>query len=111
MNLLFPYITVVAASLFLAGYARRVTIETYSMSQALVATQMALDKASDVDAPFSAMPCCIRDGIYFRRMSHVDEQSRYTAAVGIIAGIYGADKVTAIDERITNRNLIAMKRT
>ena len=75
------------------------------------ATQMALDKAGRVDAPFSAMPCCIRDGIYFKRMSHLDEQSRYTAAVSVIAGLYGADKVTAIDARITNRNLIAMRET
>lgn len=30
--------------LFLAGYARRVTVETFSMSQALAATQMALDR-------------------------------------------------------------------
>lgn len=29
---------------FLSGYARRVTIETFSMSQALAATQMALDR-------------------------------------------------------------------
>jgi hypothetical protein len=74
------------------------------------ATKIALDSATRADVPFAAMPCCIRDGIYFRRMSHLDEQARYTAAVGVIAGLYGADKVTAIDVRITNRNLIVMKR-
>ena len=30
--------------IFLSGYARRVTVETFSMSQALAATQMALDR-------------------------------------------------------------------
>ena len=52
------------------------------------------------------MPCCIRDGIYLRRIKHTDDGTRYAAAVGVIAGQYGADKITAIDERITNRNLI-----
>ena len=54
------------------------------------------------------MPCCVRDGIYLRRIKHVDDRTRYAAAVGVIAGQFGAYKLTAIDERITNRNLIVL---
>lgn len=70
------------------------------------ATQVALDLASSSGACYAAMPCCIRDGIYLRRIKHTDDRARYAAAVGVIAGQYGAEKITAIDERITNRNLI-----
>jgi hypothetical protein len=54
------------------------------------------------------MPRCIRDGIYLRRINHVDGRIRYAASVGVIAGRFGAHKITAIDERITNRNLIVL---
>ena len=37
-------------TIFLSGYARRVTIETFSMSQALAATQMALDREHKLTA-------------------------------------------------------------
>jgi hypothetical protein len=64
--------------------------------------------ATAAEACFAAMPCCIRDGIYLRRINHVDDETRYAASVGVIAGRYGAYKITAIDERITNRNLIVL---
>jgi hypothetical protein len=54
------------------------------------------------------MPCCIRDGIYLRRIAHLNDELRYAVAVGVIAGASAADKVTAIDPRITNRNLIVL---
>ena len=73
-------------------------------------TQAVLDKAVQAGACYAAMPCCIRDGIYIRRINHVDDRVRYAAAVGVIAGRYGAAKITAIDERITNRNLIILGR-
>jgi len=38
------WISLVIGIIFLAGYARRVTLETHSMSQALIATQMALSR-------------------------------------------------------------------
>ncbi len=38
------WISLVIGVVFLAGYARRVTLETHSMSQALIATQMALSR-------------------------------------------------------------------
>ena len=71
-------------------------------------TRDALDMAGSANACFAAMPCCIRDRLYLRRINHLDDDKRYTAAVGVIAGRYGAYKITAIDERITNRNLIIL---
>jgi hypothetical protein len=73
-------------------------------------TQIALEKADEADACYGVMPCCIRDGIYFERIKHADDATRYAAAVGFIGGLYGATKLTAIDERITNRNLIILRR-
>jgi len=72
------------------------------------ATKIALEAATAAGACYAAMPCCIRDGIYLRRIKHVDDPTRYAAAVGVIAGRFGAYKITAIDERITNRNLIIL---
>jgi SAM-dependent methyltransferase len=72
------------------------------------ATQAALRMARAAGAGFGAMPCCIRDGIYIRRIKHVDDRIRYAVSVGVIAGQFGAYKVTAIDERITNRNLVIL---
>lgn len=71
-------------------------------------TRDALDMADSANAGFAAMPCCIRDRLYLRRINHLDDDARYTAAVGVIAGRYGAYKITAIDRRITNRNLILL---
>ena len=73
-------------------------------------TRMALEKAAEAGAHYAVMPCCIRDGIYFRRIKHADDETRYAAAAGYIAGMFGADRITAIDPRITNRHLIVMGR-
>jgi hypothetical protein len=72
------------------------------------ATRAALEMAVAANACYAAMPCCIRDGIYLRHINHVDERVRYATAVGVIAGQFGAYKITAVDERITNRNLIVL---
>ncbi len=72
------------------------------------ATRVALEKARAAGACWAAMPCCIRDGIYFRRIKHVGDATRYAAAAGYIAGMFGARKLTAIDPRITNRHLILL---
>jgi hypothetical protein len=72
------------------------------------ATKLALEKAREAGACWAAMPCCIRDGIYFQRIKHVDDGTRYAAAAGYIAGMFGARKMTAIDPRITNRHLILL---
>ena len=71
-------------------------------------TRDALQMAEAANACFAVMPCCIRDGIYLRTINHVDDETRYAAAVGVIAGQFGAYKITAIDGRITNRNLIVL---
>jgi len=71
-------------------------------------TQVALARAVAAGACFAAMPCCIRDGIYLRKIKHADDRQRYAAMVGVIAGQFGADKITAIDERFTNRHLIVL---
>ena len=71
-------------------------------------TKDAIEMAVAAGACYAAMPCCIRDGIYLRRIKHVADAVRYAASVGVIAGQYGAYKITAIDERITNRNLIVL---
>lgn len=68
----------------------------------------ALRMARKAGVCFAAMPCCIRDGIYLRRINHVDDATRYAAAAGVIAGQFGAYKITAIDPRITNRNLVIL---
>jgi len=71
-------------------------------------TKNALEMARAANACYAAMPCCIREGIYLRHINHVDDRIRYATAVGVIAGQFGAYKITAIDERITNRNLIVL---
>jgi len=71
-------------------------------------TKYALEMAQAANACYAAMPCCIREGIYLRRINHVDDRTRYATAVGVIAGQFSAYKITAIDERITNRNLIVL---
>jgi hypothetical protein len=73
-------------------------------------TRIALEKAAAAGACYGVMPCCIRDGIYFQRIKHVDDATRYAVAAGFIGGLFGAVKLTAIDGRITNRNLIVLSR-
>ncbi|MHC4983765.1 MAG: methyltransferase [Planctomycetota bacterium] len=72
------------------------------------ATKAALEMAAAADACYAAMPCCIRDGIYLKHINHVDDDTHYAAAVGVVAGQFAAYKITAIDRRITNRNLIIL---
>ena len=71
-------------------------------------TRIALERAAEAGACFAAMPCCIRDGIYIKRIKHVDDATRYATSAGVIAGQFGAHKITAIDPRITNRHLILL---
>jgi hypothetical protein len=71
-------------------------------------TRDAIRRARAAGACFAVMPCCIRDGIYIRRIAHLNDQMRYAVVAGVIAGASAADKVTAIDPRITNRNLIVL---
>jgi len=40
------------------------------------------------------------------RVAQVDDATRHTVMVGLVAGQYGAHFISAIDQRITNRNLL-----
>ena len=72
------------------------------------ATKLAIEMAQKHGAGYASMPCCIRDGLYgnVSRVAQVDDATRHTVMVGIVAGQYGAHLISAIDQRITNRNLI-----
>lgn len=72
------------------------------------ATKLAIEMAQEHGAGYAFMPCCIRDGLYgsVSRVAQVDDAIRHTVMVGIVAGQYGARLISAIDQRITNRNLI-----
>ena len=72
------------------------------------ATKLAIEMAQKHGAGYAFMPCCIRDGLYgsVNRVAQVDDATRHTVMVGIVAGQYGAHLISAIDQRITNRNLI-----
>ena len=57
------------------------------------------------------LPCCIRDRVFgvktksqFGRW-HMEDDIRYSCQVGFLAGKYNAEKIAAIDRRITNRHL------
>ena len=72
------------------------------------ATKLAIEMAQKHGAAYAFMPCCIRDGLYgnVSRVAQVDDATRHTVMVGLVAGQYGSHLISAIDQRITNRNLI-----
>lgn len=72
------------------------------------ATKLAIEMAQKHGAAYAFMPCCIRDGLYgnVSRVAQVDDGTRHTVMVGLVAGQYGAHFISAIDQRITNRNLV-----
>jgi len=72
------------------------------------ATKVAIEMAQERGAAgWATMPCCIRDGLYHvNRVSNVDDGTRHFIMAGMLAGIYGAHWIAAIDERITNRNIV-----
>jgi len=67
-----------------------------------------VEAARESEAAWAVMPCCIRDGLYtVEHTTNVDDNQRYAAMVGVLAGTYQASLIAAIDSRITNRNLCA----
>lgn len=71
------------------------------------ASKVVLDLAREKEAPYAVLPCCIRDGLYpMRSVTRIDDATRYSIMVGMLAGIYGAHWVASIDRFITNRNLV-----
>jgi hypothetical protein len=72
------------------------------------ANRTCIEKALDARAAYALMPCCIRNGIYdkVRRVRHLEDDARHALMVGVIAATYKAHAISAIDRRITNRNLL-----
>ena len=72
------------------------------------ATKLAIEMAQTYGAGYAFMPCCIRDGLYGNvgRVAQVDDATRHMVMIGLVAGQCGAHLISAIDQRITNRNLI-----
>ena len=70
------------------------------------ANKVAIEMAQRHSAGYAMVPCCIRDRLYACRVKRVDGPTRYATIVGVMAGHYGAHKVSAIDDRITDRYLM-----
>jgi hypothetical protein len=57
------------------------------------------------------LPCCIRDKVFGVKTKSqygrwlMEDDIRYSCQVGFLAGKYKAEKIAAIDRRITNRHL------
>ncbi|CAE8676811.1 unnamed protein product [Polarella glacialis] len=70
----------------------------------------AIAAAEAAGAVWCVMPCCIPDGTYFpcaiRGSASGDDTVRYLLQCGAIAGQHRAERVNAIDSRITNRNFL-----
>ena len=70
------------------------------------ASRTALTMARAAGARFGAMPCCIRKSdLYPVRCRRVDDETRHAIMVGVMAEIFGAHTIVAIDRRITNGDL------
>jgi hypothetical protein len=72
---------------------------------------IAMDLAVRSGGGVCILPCCIRDKVFgvktksqFGRW-HMEDDVRYSCQVGFLAGKYKAEKIAAIDRRITNRHL------
>ena len=76
------------------------------------ANKIALDLAAEarsrgVACGWAVMPCCIPNGLYIpNKVRDADDATCYALKCGFIAGLYGADRMGAIDARITNRNCL-----
>lgn len=75
------------------------------------ANQEVLEMSRAVKARFGVMPCCIPERLYSEgglSVTHLPDASRYALMSGAIASQYSAARVTSIDGRITNRNIMIM---
>mmetsp|Transcript_54394 Transcript_54394/g.129626 ORF Transcript_54394/g.129626 Transcript_54394/m.129626 type:complete len:342 (-) Transcript_54394:37-1062(-) len=68
-----------------------------------------LDMAVRAEAFWAVLPCCIRAGTYvpcsLGGALRDDDEAKHVLHCGIVAGRFGAERVQAIDRRITNRNI------
>ena len=67
-----------------------------------------LELAAAASAAYAAMPCCVRSGLYGVCHRHVEDDVRHATMVGMVAGRFEAHTLTAIDRKITNRNLLVL---
>lgn len=73
-----------------------------------------LEQSAAANASFGVVPCCIPERLYAGgclSVTHLPDEARYAMMAGVIAKQYGASRVTAIDRRITNRNIVLCGRT
>merc|ERR1712217_636466 len=69
-----------------------------------------IEAARAVGAAWAVLPCCVRTGTYLPcRVGgglHDDDDAKHTLTCGMVAGLYGAERIQTIDRRITNRNVL-----
>merc|ERR1712039_757192 len=69
-----------------------------------------IERARAVDAAWAVLPCCVRAGTYLPcRIGGTlkdDDEAKHMINCGVVAGQYNADRLQAIDRRITNRNVL-----
>lgn len=69
-----------------------------------------IETARAAAAVWAVLPCCIRAGTYLPcRVGGAfsnDDDAKHTLNCGVVAGQYGAERLQAIDRRITNRNIL-----
>lgn len=72
-----------------------------------------LTKAKSHNTGFAVMPCCLRDGMLGvtttssnNNWGITDDEQRYSIQVGYLSGQFGVEKIAAVSQFITNRNLI-----
>jgi hypothetical protein len=71
-----------------------------------IAIEMAIDNGA---AGWAVMPCCIEKEQYLGPECHVhlsDDTARYSMLCGAMSSKYGAQSISAIDYRITNRPIV-----
>lgn len=69
-----------------------------------------LEAARDAGAPWAVMPCCVRAGTYLPCRAGgpllQENDAQHLLNCGVVAGVYAAERLKAIDRRITNRNVL-----
>lgn len=72
-----------------------------------------LERCRAAGASYAVVPCCIPERLYMDgnlRIAHLEDEARYAVMVGVVAAQYEAGRVTCIDRRITNRNMVILSR-
>eukprot|EP00929_Paragymnodinium_shiwhaense_P118347 TRINITY_DN90278_c0_g1_i1.p1 TRINITY_DN90278_c0_g1~~TRINITY_DN90278_c0_g1_i1.p1 ORF type:complete len:417 (+),score=29.94 TRINITY_DN90278_c0_g1_i1:154-1404(+) len=78
------------------------------------ANQQVLEMCTAAGAGYAVIPCCIPERLYsggHMSIAHLSDEARYAVMIGVVACQYKASRVTNIDRRITNRNIIVLGRS